>query len=144
MDDWIDYYDSTHTIYASKRHRDLHFDLIARDIASFITAPDQVVLDLMVVKFLASYTTKPIYVFGGFGLLSMLLSMLAFTVALGLKLTGLRDFVSTPLPLLGVMFGLAGVVGILMGLMADLIVRTYYESQGKRPYLVADELNRPL
>jgi SAM-dependent methyltransferase len=45
MDDWIDYYDSTHTIYASKRHRDLHFELIARDIISYITAPDQVVLD---------------------------------------------------------------------------------------------------
>jgi SAM-dependent methyltransferase len=45
MDDWIDYYDSTHTIYASRRHRDLHFELIARDIISYITAPDQVVLD---------------------------------------------------------------------------------------------------
>src|SRR5579864_530531 len=45
MDDWIDYYDSTHTIYASKRHRELHFELIARDIMSYITAPDQVVLD---------------------------------------------------------------------------------------------------
>jgi ubiquinone/menaquinone biosynthesis C-methylase UbiE len=45
MDDWIDYYDSTHTIYASKRHRDLHFELIARDIKSYITARDQVVLD---------------------------------------------------------------------------------------------------
>ena len=45
MDDWIDYYDSTHTIYASKRHRDLHFELIARDIIGYITSPDQVVLD---------------------------------------------------------------------------------------------------
>jgi ubiquinone/menaquinone biosynthesis C-methylase UbiE len=45
MDDWIDYYDSTHTIYASKRHRDLHFELIAHDIMSYITARDQVVLD---------------------------------------------------------------------------------------------------
>jgi len=45
MDDWIDYYDSTHTIYASKRHRDLHFELIARDIRSYITARDQAVLD---------------------------------------------------------------------------------------------------
>ncbi|MGE5159211.1 MAG: class I SAM-dependent methyltransferase [Gemmatimonas sp.] len=45
MHDWIDYYDSTHTIYASKRHRDLHFELIARDIIGYITANDQVVLD---------------------------------------------------------------------------------------------------
>jgi SAM-dependent methyltransferase len=45
MDDWIDYYDSTHTIYASKRHRDLHFQVIARDIATYISSPDAVVLD---------------------------------------------------------------------------------------------------
>jgi ubiquinone/menaquinone biosynthesis C-methylase UbiE len=45
MDDWIDYYDSTHTIYASKRHRDLHFAIIARDIIGYISSPDAVVLD---------------------------------------------------------------------------------------------------
>lgn len=45
MDDWIDYYDSTHTIYASKRHRDLHFDSIARDIIGYISSKDAVVLD---------------------------------------------------------------------------------------------------
>ena len=45
MDDWIDYYDSTHTIYASKRHRDLHFELIARDIVGYISSRDSVVLD---------------------------------------------------------------------------------------------------
>jgi len=45
MDDWIDYYDSTHTIYASKLHRDLHFQVIARDIIGYITSEDAVVLD---------------------------------------------------------------------------------------------------
>jgi ubiquinone/menaquinone biosynthesis C-methylase UbiE len=45
MDDWIDYYDSTHTIYASRLHRDLHFQLIARDIVGYISFPDAVVLD---------------------------------------------------------------------------------------------------
>ena len=45
MDEWIDYYDSTHTIYASKLHRDLHFQLIARDIIGYIGAPDAIVLD---------------------------------------------------------------------------------------------------
>ncbi|MGA2290822.1 class I SAM-dependent methyltransferase [Bradyrhizobium sp.] len=45
MEDWIDYYDSTHTIYASRLHRDLHFQLIARDIIGYIPAPDAVVLD---------------------------------------------------------------------------------------------------
>ena len=45
MDDWIDYYDSTHTIYASKLHRDLHFQLISKDIIGYIASPDAVVLD---------------------------------------------------------------------------------------------------
>jgi ubiquinone/menaquinone biosynthesis C-methylase UbiE len=45
MDDWIDYYDSTHTIYASKLHRDLHFEVIARDIIGYISSADAVVLD---------------------------------------------------------------------------------------------------
>jgi ubiquinone/menaquinone biosynthesis C-methylase UbiE len=45
MDDWIDYYDSTHTIYASKLHRDLHFQAIAWDIIGYIAAKDAVVLD---------------------------------------------------------------------------------------------------
>ena len=45
MEDWIDYYDSTHTIYVSKLHRDLHFQIIARDIIGYIPSPDAVVLD---------------------------------------------------------------------------------------------------
>src|SRR6201997_762563 len=45
MDEWIDYYDSTHTIYASKLHRDLHFELIARDIIGYVGSPDAVGLD---------------------------------------------------------------------------------------------------
>jgi len=45
MDDWIDYYDSTHTIYASRRHRDLHFQLIAKDMIGYISTPDAAVLD---------------------------------------------------------------------------------------------------
>jgi ubiquinone/menaquinone biosynthesis C-methylase UbiE len=45
MDDWIDYYDSTHTIYASKLHRDLHFQVIARDIIGYIASAEAVVLD---------------------------------------------------------------------------------------------------
>ncbi|MDE5441372.1 methyltransferase domain-containing protein [Bradyrhizobium sp. CSA207] len=45
MEDWIDYYDSTHTIYVSKLHRDLHFQIIARDIIGYISSPEATVLD---------------------------------------------------------------------------------------------------
>src|SRR5438270_38233 len=101
----------------------------------------KVVLDLMVVKFLASYATKPIHVFGGFGILSVLCAGLAAAWAVYFKLTGQKDFVETPLPLLAVMFTLVGFLSLLMGLLAEMMVRTYYESQNKRPYLVAEELN---
>ena len=104
----------------------------------------KVVLDLMVVKFLASYSTKPIYVFGGFGVLSLVFATLAFLLALYYKLTGQKDFVQTPLPLATVMLTLVGVLSLLMGLLAELVIRTYYESQGKRPYLIAEELGKPL
>jgi glycosyltransferase involved in cell wall biosynthesis len=103
----------------------------------------KVVLDLMVVKFLASYATKPIYVFGGFGLLSVGCAVFAFLWALYYKLTGQKDFVETPLPLVTVMFTLVAALSLLMGLLAELVIRTYYESQDKRPYLVAEELNAP-
>jgi glycosyltransferase involved in cell wall biosynthesis len=103
----------------------------------------KVVLDLMVVKFLANYATKPIYVFGGFGMLSWLAALAATVWAVYYKLTGEKDFVQTPLPLLAVMFTLVGALSLLMGLLAELVIRTYYESQDKRPYLVAEELNRP-
>jgi len=101
----------------------------------------KVVLDLLVVKFLASYATKPIYLFGGFGLFSWLCALGAFVWALYYKLAGLKDFVETPLPLVTVMFTLIGALSLLMGLLAELVIRTYYESQNKRPYLVAEELN---
>ena len=103
----------------------------------------KVVLDLMVVKFLASFVTKPVYVFGGFGLLSFACAAAAFLWALYYKIAGLKDFVETPLPLVTVMFTLVGTLSLLMGLLAELVVRTYYESQNKRPYLIAEELNRP-
>ncbi len=101
----------------------------------------KVLLDLLVVKFLANFTGKPIYLFGGAGLVSLALSFLSFAWAAWLKLAGEKDLVETPLPLLGVAFALAGLICVLMGLLAELNVRTYYESQGKRPYLVAEELS---
>jgi len=103
----------------------------------------KVLLDLMVVKFLASYANKPIYVFGGFGLLSVAFALVAGLWALYLKLFEDMSFISTPLPLLVVLAFITGVISILMGLIAEIIMRTYYESQGKQVYLVKDTVNLP-
>ena len=96
----------------------------------------KVVLDLIVVKFLASYATKPIYVFGGFGLLALFAAVIVFGAMVYLKVTGLRSFIATPLPLVVVMLVLVGCLSVLLGLVAELTVRTYYESQGKRIYSI--------
>jgi glycosyltransferase involved in cell wall biosynthesis len=103
----------------------------------------KVILDLMVVKFLASYSDKPIYVFGGFGLASIALSFASGLLALYLKFFEHTSFISTPLPLLVALSFITGVMSILMGLIAEIIMRTYYESQGKQVYLVRDTINLP-
>ena len=96
----------------------------------------KVVLDLLVVKFLATYATKPIYVFGGFGLGAFLLGSIAALLMFYFKFTGQKSFIETPLPLVTVMFFLVGCLSVLLGLVAELTIRTYYESQGKRTYSV--------
>ena len=103
----------------------------------------KVLLDLMVVKFLASYANKPIYVFGSFGLFSVAFAFVAGLWAIYLKLFEHMSFISTPLPLLVVLSFITGVMSILMGLIAEIIMRTYYESQGKQVYLVKDTVNLP-
>jgi glycosyltransferase involved in cell wall biosynthesis len=96
----------------------------------------KVILDLIVVKFLESYATKPIYVFGGFGLLSLFAGFVVGAVTLYLKFSGIRDLVETPLPLLTALLILVGILSVLLGLVAELTVRTYYESQDKKTYVV--------
>jgi glycosyltransferase involved in cell wall biosynthesis len=101
----------------------------------------KVVLDLIVVQFLARYAVRPIYVFGGFGIASLVLAFLAGLWALYLKFFQGVSFIQTPLPLLVVMLVVTGGMSTLMGLLAEIIMRTYYESQGKAVYVVKSTLN---
>ncbi len=96
----------------------------------------KVVLDLMVVKFLYRYSNKPIYLFGGFGLLNIGLGIIAGIWALGLKILGGVSLIQTPLPLLAVFLSATGVLSILMGLLAEMLNRTYHESQDKSVYRI--------
>ncbi|MDD5642324.1 MAG: glycosyltransferase family 2 protein [Syntrophales bacterium] len=97
----------------------------------------KVILDLIVVKFLANYAQKPIYVFGYVGLVSILIAIAAAGASLYYKFFGNKSFISTPLPLLFVLATITGVMCILMGLLAEIVIRTYYESQNKPVYLIA-------
>lgn len=101
----------------------------------------KVALDLIVVKFLASYSNKPIYLFGGFGLFSFTIAIVSGLLALYFKFFEQTSFISTPLPLLVVLSFITGAMSILMGLTAEMIMRTYYESQAKAAYLIKDTIN---
>jgi glycosyltransferase involved in cell wall biosynthesis len=103
----------------------------------------KVILDLFTVKFMISFASKPIYLFGGTGILLILpsLAVLAFLMvrrlALGISVLG------SPLFQTSTMLAILGFQSILMGLIAELLVRTYHESQAKPTYSVRTILNVP-
>jgi len=104
----------------------------------------KVVFDLVTIKFLASYMTKPLYVFGWAGLLSFLISGFSAVAAFLLKFVGWpfhADFIQTPLPVLSMIMLVLGIQLILMGLIAEMLVRTYHESQNKPIYAIRTRLN---
>lgn len=96
----------------------------------------KVILDLITVKFLASFASKPIYLFGGAGLLLMLFSGLIFGYLLVRRIFFLVAVSTSPLFQVSAMFFILGFQSILMGLIAELLVRTYHESQRKPTYTV--------
>ncbi len=109
-----------------------------------------VVLDLILIRFLQRYSQRPLHFFGRFGLWSFVLSLGCFAAMLYFKYVfpwpdlgwgpgaKSKPFVETPLPLLTVLFGLAGIMSILLGIQSELIMRTYYESQHKTTYLLGE------
>ncbi len=101
----------------------------------------KVVLDLITVKFMSSYFTKPIYVFGTAGICAIAVSIVGFAWMLILKYFYDTTFIETPLPVLVAMCFMVGIQFILMGLLAEILMRTYHESQGKRIYAVDTRLN---
>lgn len=100
----------------------------------------KVVFDLMTIKFMASYQTKPIYVFGTFGVLAFALSLIAGIWAIVLKFWQGVSFILTPLPMITVVMLAIGIQFLLMGLLAEMLVRTYHESQAKRIYAVRERI----
>jgi glycosyltransferase involved in cell wall biosynthesis len=101
----------------------------------------RVILDLITVRFLLGYATRPLHVFGGVGLASGALGVL-----IGLYLTMVKFLLgenigNRPLLLLAVLLVILGVQMISMGLLAEMIMRTYYEAQGKAIYVIREQLD---
>jgi glycosyltransferase involved in cell wall biosynthesis len=94
----------------------------------------KVILDLFTVKFLLSYANKPIYLFGGAGVLMMFASMFMLGFLFIRKLLFRTSVVQSSFFLIGIMLMILGVQSIFIGLIAELLVRTYHESQHKPTY----------
>jgi dolichol-phosphate mannosyltransferase len=101
----------------------------------------KVVLDLITVKFMATYFTKPIYLFGSAGMAAIILSFIIFGWMVVLKYCYHTSFIETPLPILAGMFAMMGVNMIFQGLQSEMQMRTYHESQGKRIYKIKTSIN---
>lgn len=101
----------------------------------------KVFLDLMTVKFLISYSTKPIRLFGPLGLGALSLSLLSGAVSIYMKIFDELTLNRNPLFLLSVILLFMGIQLISLGLIAEMNVRTYHESQNKPIYVVKEVLN---
>jgi glycosyltransferase involved in cell wall biosynthesis len=101
----------------------------------------KVILDVIYLKFMSSFGRSPIYFFGGGGLLSIFASVVAFAYMLYLKYYLGTSFILTPMPLLCALFFLVGVICVQLGLIAEILMRTYFESQGKTPYAIRRRVN---
>ena len=104
----------------------------------------KVIFDLVTIKFMADYLTKPLYIFGSAGLFCFVVSSLAGLLAFSMKYLswpGHADFIQTPLPVVALVLFALGIQFFLMGLLAEITVRTYHESQGKPVYTIRRTLN---
>ncbi len=98
----------------------------------------RVLLDLVLLVFLKKYMNRPMHFFGSWGLASLFLGGITGFAAIVLRVLGLRHFVDTPLPIFSALFLIVGVQFILFGVIAEILMRTYYESQGRTPYIVKE------
>ena len=99
----------------------------------------RVLMDLLTVWFMKRFLTRPMYVFGFGGLIAMFGSLVASTYLLAVKLMG-GDIGNRPLLTLAVVLGLAGIQLFCFGLLGELLIRTYHESQGRPIYRIRDTL----
>src|SRR5439155_8967799 len=101
----------------------------------------RVVLDLITVKFLHSYLTRPMHFLGLAGLVSMGLGVVSLAATIWMKSRSGIFMTGNPLLLLSALLELIGVQFILMGLLGEVMSRTYFESQGKSAYTVRTTIN---
>jgi len=102
----------------------------------------RVILDLLTVRFLLSYSTRPVHIFGSLGMLAAFLGSIIVAYLGFVRLVLQQSVADRPLLLLGILLVVVGVQLITMGLLGELVVRTYHEARKKRIYVVREILNR--
>jgi glycosyltransferase involved in cell wall biosynthesis len=101
----------------------------------------KVLLDLITVKFMISYLNKPIYLFGGTGLILISISGLTLLYLAIRRIFFLVSVLASPLFNTSVMFFVMGFLSVLMGLIAEMVIRTYHEAQGRKTYTIREKIN---
>lgn len=101
----------------------------------------KVLLDLFTVKFLSSWADKPIYLFGGTGLVLSGISLLTLLFLAVRRIFWGVSVMASPLFMMAIMILILGFQSVLMGLIAELLARTYHESQGKTVYHIREKIN---
>ena len=101
----------------------------------------KVLLDLLLITFLDRYLSKPIYVFGTFSAFCLVVSLLVLCYSFFLKFAEGVSLIQTPLPVLSATALLMGAISMLLGLLAEIVTRTYFESQGRSGYEIREETN---
>jgi glycosyltransferase involved in cell wall biosynthesis len=101
----------------------------------------RVMLDLLTIKFISKYLTRPMHFLGGLGLLFFFLAFVSLGITVLMKAISGQWMTGNPFLYLSVMLGLVGTQMLSLGLLGEVMMRTYYESQDKRPYVVRESRN---
>ena len=99
----------------------------------------KVLVDLITLKFIGDFQSRPNYVFGGFGLLSLMLGLLSLAVV-AYRVFVLRRLEATPVVFLMVIFFLTGVFSLFIGFLAEIVIRGFYDTQRKPTYYVRETM----
>ncbi|HBH01294.1 MAG: glycosyl transferase [Candidatus Rokubacteria bacterium RBG_16_73_20] len=97
----------------------------------------KVLVDLITLKFIGDFQSRPNYIFGGFGLLSLMLGLLALDVV-AYRVFLLRRFEATPLVFLMVLFFITGIFSLFIGFLAEIVIRGFHDTQRKPTYYVRE------
>lgn len=98
------------------------------------------IFDLLTIKFLTGMTGRPLVFFGGIGAVSIIVGFLVACVSVYLKITHIRNFGQTPLLILSIFFILSGILFFMLGFLAELTLRVYFETNKKTPYIIKERI----